>query len=276
MSRADRTAETSGRSGLIARAAGAGLMAIALAASLIAGIPASEAALIQGTSDSEVIIGPDDDNQGNEAIHPPGTAADQSLRNTDLLFGARGHDILVGRLGNDVLDGGEGDDILIGGPEGGVAPNSDIMFGGAGNDIAIWAPGDGSDAFIGGRGRDALIFGLIDRDPADNSLPLLSGPTNRYPHGLPSTNVSGSPGFCTLEEVEDPSFGFDFLVRFFVRATGNLAVTIRILEVEHVFCTSQGGGQITFADLTRANPQFVVVTPAQVQRLNPDVARIIR
>jgi hypothetical protein len=53
-------------------------------------------------------------------------------------------------------------------------------------------------------------------------------------------------------------------------------VTIRLAEVEQVFCTSQAGGQITFADLTQADPQFVVVTLEEVEKLNQTVAQIIR
>jgi hypothetical protein len=69
---------------------------------------------------------------------------------------------------------------------------------------------------------------------------------------------------------------FDFLARFFVRETGELAVTIRLADVEQVFCTSKAGGQITYANLTRANPRFVNVSDSQVTKLNRTVARIIR
>jgi len=187
--------------------------------------------------------------------------------------GGSGNDVLIGLLGSDVLVGGPGNDILIGGTEQGVAPNSDIIWGGEGNDISIWAPGDGSDAFLGGQGRDAQIFGVIDRV---SNVPTLTGTAPGFPHGVPTANVSGQGGFCTLERVEEPSLGYDFLVRFFVRAGGALAVTVRLSEVEQVFCTSQAGGQITFADLTVDDPQFVVVTLDEVVRLNRTVARIIR
>jgi hypothetical protein len=109
-----------------------------------------------------------------------------------------------------------------------------VQFGGRGNDISIWAPGDGSDAFVGGPGKDALVIGLFDRDPANTALPLLTNPTNGYPQGRPSVNISGTNGFCMLERVDDPDLGYEFLTRFFVRSTGNLAVTIRLSETEHV------------------------------------------
>jgi hypothetical protein len=108
-----------------------------------------------------------------------------------------------------------------------------------------------------------------------------AGPTCRRWWGWPPSgcsNVTGSPGFCTLERIpaEPNSLGYDFLVRFFVRATGNLAVTIRVEDTEQVFCTSQAGGAITFANLTQHEPQFVEVSLDQVRARNPDVRQIIR
>ena len=120
------------------------------------------------------------------------------------------------------------------------------------------------------------MIGLFDRDPANAALPLLTNPTNGYPQGRPSVNISGTNGFCTLERVDDPDLGYEFLTRFFVRSTGNLAVTIRLSETEHVFCPGLAPGEIVFADLTQDNPQFVPVTLDQVPHLNQNVAPIIR
>jgi hypothetical protein len=237
-------------------------------------VQSSQAALQQGGSGPQVLIGADDDNVNNPTIQPPGVPANQSLNNTDVLLGGGANDILIGLLGDDVLIGGPGNDILIGGPEGSGPPNSDVIFGGPGNDVAIWQAGDGSDAFIGGADFDALVFGTMDRDPSN--VPVLTGRAPGFPNGLPTASVSGQGGFCTIERPEDPAIGYNFLVRFFVRATGALAVTIRVSEVEQVFCTSQAGGEITFADLTDENPEFVVVTPERVELLNGIVARIIR
>jgi hypothetical protein len=253
------------------------IVAIALS-TLLSGdsgfVQSTEAALQQGGSGPQVLIGADDDNVNNPTIQPPGVPANQSLNNTDVLLGGGANDILIGLLGNDVLIGGPGNDILIGGPEGSGPPNSDVIFGGPGNDIAIWQGGDGSDAFIGGDDFDALVFGTMDRDP--NNVPVLTGRAPGFPNGLPTANVSGQGGFCTVERPDDPAIGYNFLVRFFVRATGALAVTIRVSEVEQVFCTSEAGGEITFADLTNENPEFVVVTPERVELLNGIVARVIR
>lgn len=204
-----------------------------------------------------------------------------------MIDGLRGNDVLIGLLGNDVIRAGRGNDVTIGGTENFISPNKDVIFGNRGNDINIWAPGDGSDAFLGGHGhRDAQVFGVIDTevigvvdatDPDPENVgkeikkPIIDEETK-----LPTANVTGSPGFCRLERVQDPNLGYDFLVRFFVRATGNLAVTIRLADVEQVFCTSEEGGEIIYANLRAHDPEFVVVSLDEVKRLNRKVAQIIR
>lgn len=247
-----------------------------IAATFLSTAAPSFAAHIQGTGRGDLLIGRDDDNVDDPFIQPPGTAANQSLNNTDVLVGRGGNDVLIGRAGSDVLIGDTGNDIMIGGIEGGTQPNSDVQLGEAGNDIAIWAGGDGSDHFDGGLGsRDALVFGTIDRDA--NRIPTIKAVDGHFRDtGVPTANVSGQGGFCTLERVTDPARGIDFLVRFFSRASGALLVTVRTRDVEQVFCTTQAGGGITFADLTDAHPQLVEIPPAEVERLNPDVALIIR
>jgi Ca2+-binding RTX toxin-like protein len=231
----------------------------------------SDAAFLSGSDNPDILLGRDDDNLANPIIHPPGTVANQSMNNTDLLSGGGGNDILVGLLGSDVLLGGAGNDILIGGPEGFVAPNSDVITGDDGNDINIWAPGDGSDAFVGGNGIDTMIFGVIDRDAA--GIPTGGGPAPGFAV-VPTANVSGQGGFCTVERTTDPTY--QFLVRFFLRATGALAVTVRLAGVERLLCTSTAGGQITFADLTAANPVFIIVTREQIEQVDPVVGKIVR
>jgi len=231
----------------------------------------SDAALLRGNENPDILIGRDDDNIANPIIQPAGVVANQSLNNTDALAGEGGNDILVGLLGNDVLWAGAGNDITIGGPEGGVAPNSDVILGDDGDDINIWAPGDGSDLFVGGNGTDTMVFGVIDRTSA--GVPTGGGSAPGFVV-VPTANVSGQGGFCTIERSSDPSF--EFLARFFVRATGALAVTVRLVGVERLICTSQAGGQITFADLRAANPQFIIVTRDQVEQADPVLGRIIR
>jgi Ca2+-binding RTX toxin-like protein len=171
--------------------------------------------------------------------------------------------------------GGPGSDILVGGTEQGSQPNSDVQMGELGDDVAIWAGGDGSDLFDGGRGEDALVFGTIDKV---DGVPTISPSRGRHRRtGVPTANVTGQGGFCTLEPADDPAVrGYEFLVRFFARSTGTLLVTVRTRDVEQVFCTSQAGGAITFADLTVADPTFVEVPLADVAALNPIVAQSIR
>jgi Ca2+-binding RTX toxin-like protein len=253
-------------------------IATALAVGLALCASSARGAEIVGTPHADVLIGSDDDNVNDPEIQPPGTAANQSLNNTDVLIGGLGDDVLIGMLGSDVLIGGPGNDVLIGGIERGSQPNSDVQLGGSGNDIAIWQGGDGSDLFDGGSGRrDALVFGTIDRNP-DTNVPILSPVEGRHKRtGLPTANVSGQAGFCTLEAVQNPEArGFDFLVRFFSKANGNLLVTVRVRDVEQVFCTAQDSAEITFADLTERKPDFAVISPDAVRDLNPEVALIIR
>jgi Ca2+-binding RTX toxin-like protein len=254
-------------------AALATLLGSVFMAGMLGRVPSLEAGLQQGDNTSQVLVGADDDNGGSPIIHRPGIEPDQSLQNTDILLGGFGNDVLIGRLGNDVLQGGFGRDILIGGPEGGNPPNNDVLFGGFSNDISIWAPGDGNDAFIGGPGFDAQVFGVTDLDA--NGLPVLT-PEEGFPQGIPSANVTGMDGRCELDLVADPAFGYQWLVRFFVRSSGESTATVRLAEVEQVFCPGPEAGQIVFADLTTPTPAFVVVTLDQVQQVNSLVRAIIR
>jgi Ca2+-binding RTX toxin-like protein len=248
-------------------------LAVLIPALAAAQTPDGASVIVEGDGGPNILIGFDTDNINNPTIQPPGTAANQSLNNTDILIGEGGNDVMAGLLGNDLVFGEPGNDILIGGPEQGTTPNSDIIAGDEGNDVNIWAPGDGSDLFIGGPGTDAIIFGVIDKNA--QNIPTSNGPAPGFAH-IPGVNVTGSPGFCTIERVNDPSLGYEFLARFFVRATGALAVTVRLIEVEQMFCTSQAGGQITGANLNQANPQLVVISLAQVAAVNDLVSRIIR
>lgn len=269
-----RRAETAMRN-MIGHANIGGCFVAAVLCALLGSTSAAHAAFVNGTDNDDLLFGLDDDNQANPQIQVQG-AGNQSLDNADFIKGGNGDDVLIGLGGNDVLFGGAGADILVGGTEQFVTPNSDMMFGGDGNDIALWRGGDGSEAFIGGRGKaDALIFGNIDRDA--NNIPVISATTGRHADtGIPTADVSGQGGFCTLERVRDRAAGYQFLVRFFIRATGNLAVTVRTADVEQVFCTSATGGEITFADLTEPDPEFDVATPDDVNKINPTVAAIIR
>jgi hypothetical protein len=243
------------------------------------GYVSAQAALVGDGHGPQLLIGLDDDRQDNAAIQA-GAGANQSLNRTDVLEGGSGNDVMFGLNGSDVMDGGPGQDIILGGPDAGPAPggppNSDIMFGGPGNDVNLWAPGDGSEAFLGGTGRDALIFGATDReelpDPTTNvRLPALLFGIPGFPQGIPTANVSGLTNFCTLEN--SPSPGYQFLVRF-RNAAGNILATVRVSDVEQVFCSQ--GSSIAFADLTAASPAFVVISQQEVETLNSLVGAMIR
>lgn len=250
--------------------------ALVLAALLVLTATPGGAAIVRGGEASDLLFGHDDDNTADTEIQPPGVTANQSLNNADLMDGQGGNDVMIGLLGSDTMLGGQGDDVMVGGTEQGQAPNSDVMLGGTGNDVAVWAGGDGSDLFDGGPGNfDALVFGTIDKV---DGIPVISPATGKYRDtGLPTANVTGQGGFCRIERVADPvERGFDFLVRFFSRATGTLLVTVRTRDVEQLFCTSEAGGAITYADLTVAEPQFVEVSLDEVARLNRTVRAIIR
>jgi len=239
----------------------------------------TQAALMDDGKGPQLLIGRDDDRQDNAAIQA-GAVANQSLNRTDVIVGGAGNDVMFGLNGNDVMDGGPGRDIILGGPDGGAAPggppNSDIMFGGPGNDVNLWAPGDGSEAFIGGQGRDALIFGATDRDAVPDAttgvrLPTLLSGVPGFPQGIPTADVSGLSNFCTLEASPSPTY--QYLVRF-RGAAGNIIVTVRVADVEQVFCSQ--GGAIAFADLTAPSPGFVVISQQEVETLNPLVGAMIR
>jgi RTX calcium-binding nonapeptide repeat (4 copies) len=247
-------------------------MAIVVGALLLTGV--ARAALIEGSSRDDLLFGADDDNPENPVVQPEG-APNQSLSNADVMDGKNGDDVMIGLLGSDTMHGGSGNDVIIGGTEQGTQPNSDIMFGDDGRDISIWRGGDGSDAFIGGHGTDTLIMGAIDRD--ENNVPIIAPVTGRHKRtGLPTADVTGQNGFCTLEDVRDQDIGYDFLVRFFLKSTGALAVTIRVAEVERVFCTSETNAAITFADLDDPNPAFVEISLDEVSALSNAVGKIIR
>jgi Ca2+-binding RTX toxin-like protein len=222
----------------------------AAAVFMVAAAGSVHAALQQGSNNEDVIFGADDDNAANTAVQPEGVAAKQHLDNTDLLLGRPKGDLLVGLLGDDVADGEDGLDVMVGGPEGGSQPNSDVLLGGRGSDINIWAPGDGSDAFAGSHGRDTQIFApFVTEDDGDLELERFKG---RY---IPRVSIDSKPQFsCTIESAVGALDGYDYMARFF--ANGNLAVTVRLADVERVMCPSADAGMVQVADL-RSSTDFV-------------------
>jgi hypothetical protein len=264
-------------------------------------------AALQGNEHSkrgQVLIGADNDNTSDPTIQPIATppGANQSLNKSDQLLGGAGPDMIIGRLGSDAIASGSGDDVIIGGTEGGqpapALPNSDIAYGGTGSDTFVWAPGDGSDAFVGGdaakvkKGKkakasakgtkkakkpapeiDTLVLGNLVLS-ADSSTPGLF-PSRKYgslprvfssDRGVP-TPLGGTPprnpnltGECQILQAP-AGLGYPFLVRFFA-APGNLAVTIRVKGVEQVICPTAGSDAATLTSLGRdgAGPVRTVTT----------------
>ncbi len=172
------------------------------------------------------------------------------MDNTDVLFGRDNDDLLIGKLGGDTLLAGADDDILIGGPEKAQAPNSDVLVGDTGDDINIWAPGDGSDAFIGNEDKDTMIFAPFVENP-DGSLLL----TRSYGRKIPHVKIDAQPAFtCTIVPVPaSERLGASSWCAS--TSTANPVVTVRQKDVEKVFCPSPEAGKAVVARLTGPTPR---------------------
>ena len=212
-----------------------------------------------------------------------GGGRDQSLQFFDILAGSRRDDLQIGGLGADLLVGSNGNDVQLGGLEHFFPLNRDKSFGGRGSDIFIWKPGDGSDFFSGGRGRDAVVFGVVGED--EGGKPVFEVVGDRLAGevfidsktGLPRVDVSGSPGFCDVVDrstspdaaAELDALGLDHLVRFSIRGVADafargdqdtdngLRVTLHLVDVEFVVCTNRDGGKIEVLDLTASPPRRI-------------------
>ncbi len=231
------------------RRLGIGLVASVLALSAVA--VSANATVRPGTPGKDVTVGLDNDNADNTFIQPPAVTAKQHMENTDLLFGRDNDDLLVGKLGSDVLLGGPGSDITVGGPEAFSAPNSDVMDGEEGADINIWAPGDGSELYVGERGYDVQVFApFVTRSNGSLQLQWANG------RRIPRVDIGGQPTLsCRIDPVPaNQDLGVQFLARFLVN--GNLTVTVRLKDVEAVLCPSPANRRATIADLSEAHPTF--------------------
>jgi Ca2+-binding RTX toxin-like protein len=76
----------------------------------------------------------------------------------DVIDGGAGRDEMFGQAGNDSMTGGAGD------------RTGDYAEGGAGDDTYVWGPGDGSDHFVGGEGRDTLMLQGVSFDQLQAAL----------------------------------------------------------------------------------------------------------
>jgi hypothetical protein len=256
------------------------------------------ALMAQGVGIQEVKIGNDRNSAENAVVQPQekplsGNGIDQTMQFGDVLEGSDFDDVLIGGLGIDVMLAGSGDDVMIGGPERGNPQNRDRAFGGNGDDIFIWAPGDGSDLFHGGRGKDTVILGQILQRQGD--LPTFTPPGDQKAgdvvldenSNLPTVDVRRMGGFCQIVDrsagpevaAELDSLGITHLVKFFGRGPANsfasgtqttdngLRVTLHLKDVEQMVCNSRDGGQIETFDLTvsPAAPVSLFETTARVQ-----------
>ncbi len=259
-----------------------------------------------------IIQGTDLNNSNNPTVQPQnnalaGNGRDQTQQSGDVLRGTHKDDLIIGRLGSDVMVGNRGNDVLIGGTEDFSANNRDRAFGGRNNDIFMWAPGDGSDRFEGGPGRDAVLFGLIGEigenqeiqfkvdlpntpDTGDSDPIFLNSFTN-----LPLMNVSKSPGFCEVVDGSNAVNGkealdeldVDHLVKFFIRAAADafesglqdidngLRVTLHLKDVETLVCTNREGDSIQVYDLTQEPAQLIDIEDIKNNKLRNRIKAIV-
>ena len=224
-----------------------------------------------------------------------GGGRDQSQQFGDILVGTRWNDLLIGRLGTDFLVAGAGDDVMVGGTEHFNPSNRDRAFGSNGDDAFLWSPGDGSDFFAGGRGHDAVFFGLMGE--IDESGELVFRVSNDQQAGnvfvdprtmLPLMDVNNSPGFCEVVDRSTPgaaaeldALGLDHLVRFVIRGIRNqfeagerdddngLRVTLSLNSVEFVVCATREGGETEILDLRYSPPRAVSIeqVPSKALRI---------
>lgn len=252
-----------------------------------------------GKKIKKVIQGNDQNNDQNAFVQPQdpalsGGGRDQTLKFGDQLQGSTKNDVIIGALGVDTLFGNNGHDILIGGPEHFNPENRDRAFGGKGNDVFIWKPGDGSDFFDGGKGKDAVIFGLLGEDVGGAPAFSVSSDQQTAPvfldqDKLPIVDVTNSPGFCEIIDdsvsadapAELDALGVDHLVRFFLKAVNKdfedgvqntdngLRVTLHLKSVEFLVCTKKDSAEIEAFDLRKSPPVPIPVNalPKTVQRL---------
>lgn len=196
-------------------------------------------------------IGKDNDNPDNSIIQPAGETDKQHMENTDMLFGTDGGDLLMGFAGADFLYGDLGADVFVGGTEGFVAPNSDTIVGGPGDDINIWTPGDGSDAFFAGEGSDTMIFTTLETD--EEGRPVIDSYEGRP---VPLAIIDHLPQFsCDLVSVPaSEDLDADFLVTFAVN--GDVKVTVRLKDVEEVYCPGPKPDTLMFVGLDEGETEF--------------------
>jgi Ca2+-binding RTX toxin-like protein len=96
---------------------------------------------------------------------------------------AEGIDVIHGEAGNDTLDGGTGD------------RGVDLALGGDGDDTFIWAPGNGSDVFLGEDGHDTLRIAGMTLSELRSALNIEGAPLimSEGPNGITFIDGNGNP-----------------------------------------------------------------------------------
>ena len=258
-----------------------------------------------GLHDPVIIVGADNNASDNPLVQPQdpaqaGSSRDQTMQFGDILEGTNRDDLIVGRLGVDILIGDDGNDVIVGGTEHFNPQNRDRAFGNRGSDVFLWAPGDGSDQFDGGKGIDAVVFGLIAEEENGDIVFRVS---NNQQAGnivldpnthLPVMDVTNSPGFCEIiDENSSPAageqldaLGLDHLLRFSLRAVrdafesgtqdtdNGLRVTLHLKDVEVLVCASRFGGEIEVYDLT-VSPAVLIDTRELPRKLRKLLEKIV-
>jgi len=252
-----------------------------------------------------IIIGADNNAVDNPLVQPQdpalaGGGRDQSLQFGDILDGSNRNDLIIGRLGVDILLGDDGNDVIVGGTEHFNPQNRDRAFGNRGSDVFLWAPGDGSDFFDGGKGIDAVAFGLIAEEENGDIVFRVSNDQQAgnividHRTGLPVMDVTNSPGFCEI--IDDSSsneagdqldaLGLDHLVRFSIRGVRNafeageqdadngVRVTLHLKDVEVLVCASRFGGEIEVYDLT-VSPAVLIDSRDLPRKLRKLLSKIV-
>jgi hypothetical protein len=279
--------------GRLAAVAGIGLLAAAHAG--------------QAAADPRLLIGADNNNPDNPLVQPAdpaeaGGRRDQTLRFGDVLRGTKRDDLMIGRLGVDVLFGGRGADVMIGGPEHFFPVSSDRAFGDSGDDVFVWAPGDGSDLFDGGRGVDAVVLGLVgevqdgvtvfDVEGDQRAGEVFVDPDT----GLPQVAVFSSPGFCPVIDASSSvdsaeqlaALELDHLVQFVLRGRrdafdagdqdedNGLRATLHLRDVEFLVCASRAGGIAEVLDLRDSPPTASSLEAVSSDRLRRHLRDMVR
>lgn len=252
-----------------------------------------------------LIVGEDNNAITNPFVQPQdpalaGGGRDQTMQFGDILEGTNRNDLIIGRLGVDFLMGKSGNDVIVGGTEHFNPQNRDRAFGERGSDIFLWAPGDGSDLFDGGKGKDAVAFGLIAEEENGEVVFRVSNDQQAgnividESTGLPVMDVTNSPGFCEIidesssDDAEDQldALGIDHLVRFSLRGVRNsfeagdqdedngLRVTLHLKDVEFLVCTSRFGGEIEVHDL-RESPAILIDWHDIPRKLRKQLTKIV-